>query len=100
MRRREFLGLLGGAAISWPAATRAQQTGPVRVIGTLFDMADNTPVAQSYITAFRDELAKLGWKEGSNLRIESRFSAGRPDQLRSLAKQLVDLQPDAILGRG
>ena len=69
MRRREFITLVGSMA-AWPLVARAQQAGPVRVIGTLFDLADNTPVAQSYITAFRNELAKLGWKEGSNLRIE------------------------------
>ena len=99
MRRREFITLVGSMA-AWPLVARAQQAGPVRVIGTLFDLADNTPVAQSYITAFRNELAKLGWKEGSNLRIESRFNAGHTDELRTLAKQLVDLRPDAILGRG
>ena len=100
MKRREFIRLLGGAAAAWPLIARAQQVGPVQVIGTLFDLPENTPIAQSYITAFRDELAKLGWKEGSNLRIESRFSASHTDQLRTLAKQLVDLRPDAILGRG
>ena len=100
MSRREFIRLLGGAADAWPLIARAQQVGPVQVIGTLFDLPENTPIAQSYITAFRDELAKLGWKEGSNLRIESRFSASHTDQLRTLAKQLVDLRPDAILGRG
>src|SRR5260370_986797 len=99
MGRREFITLRGGAA-AWPLIARAQQVGPVQVIGTLFDLTDNTPITQSYITAFRDELAKLGWKEGSNLRIESRFSAGYTDELTTLAKQLVDLRPDAILGRG
>jgi putative ABC transport system substrate-binding protein len=99
MRRRTFLGILGGAA-AWPLAGRAQQPDRVRVIGALFDLVDNSPVAQSYIAAFRDELAKLGWKEGSNLRIESRFNAGHTDELRTLAKQLVDMRPDAILGRG
>ena len=92
MRRREFITLLGGAA-AWPLIARVQQVGPVQVIGTLFDLTDNTPITQSYITAFRDELAKLGWKEGSNLRIESRFSAGHTDELRTLAEQLVDLRP-------
>jgi putative ABC transport system substrate-binding protein len=99
MKRRAFLGVLGGAA-AWPLSGRAQERDRVRVIGALFDMPDNTPVAQTYIAAFRDELAKLGWKEGSNLRIEFRFSAGQTDKLSTLAKQLVDLRPDAILGRG
>jgi putative ABC transport system substrate-binding protein len=99
MKRRQFIAGLGGAA-AWPLAGRAQQPDRMRVIGALFDLMDNSPVTQSYITAFRDELANLGWKEGSNLRIESRFSGGRTDELRTLAKQLVDLRPDAILGRG
>jgi putative tryptophan/tyrosine transport system substrate-binding protein len=99
MRRRAFLGVLGGVA-AWPLTGRAQQPDRVRVIGALFDLTENSPVAQSYIAAFRDELAKLGWKEGSNLRIESRFNAGHTDELRALAKQLVDLRSDAILGRG
>jgi putative tryptophan/tyrosine transport system substrate-binding protein len=99
MRRRAFLGVLGGVA-AWPLTGRAQQPDRVRVVGALFDLRDNSSVAQSYIAAFRDELAKLGWKEGSNLRIESRFNAGHTDELRTLAKQLVDLRPDAILGRG
>ena len=71
MRRREFITLVGGA-VAWPLIARAQQAGPVRVIGALFDQPDNAPIAQSYIAAFRDELAKLGWQEGGNLRIEIR----------------------------
>jgi putative ABC transport system substrate-binding protein len=100
MKRREFITLAGSAVAAWPHIARAQQAGSVRVIGALFDTTDNTPVAQSYIAVFRDELAKLGWNEGSNLRIESLFSGGHTDDLRTLAKQLVDLRPDAILGRG
>jgi cobalt-zinc-cadmium efflux system outer membrane protein len=95
MRRRTFLGVLGGAA-AWPLAGRAQQPDRVRVIGALFDLMDNTPVAQSYIAAFRDELAKLGWKEGSNLRIESRFNAGdmsEGDYLK-IRLQLLQFQSD------
>jgi putative ABC transport system substrate-binding protein len=52
------------------------------------------------VAAFRDELAKLGWKEGGNLRIEVRWSAGSADRVKAFAKELVDLRPDAILGRG
>jgi putative ABC transport system substrate-binding protein len=100
MKRREFITLVGGAVAAWPFIARAQQPDRVRVIGALFDLMDNTPIAQSYFGAFRDELAKLGWKEGSNLRIEARFSAGHTDGLRTLAKQLVDLRPDVLLARG
>ena len=55
-------------------------------------------IAQSWLTAFRGALTKLGWTEGSNLRIELRWSAGDADRMRAFAKELVDLRPDAILG--
>jgi putative tryptophan/tyrosine transport system substrate-binding protein len=67
-----------------------------RRIGVLMGFAENDPNAQSWVAAFRDALAKLGWAEGSNLRIELRWSAADPDKIRTLAKELVELQPDAI----
>ncbi len=96
MRRREFITLIGGA-VSWPLAARAQQ---VRLIGVLFEHAESNSDARSWLAAFRAELARLGWKEGSNLRIETRWSAGNTETMRTSAKELVDLRPDAILGRG
>jgi putative tryptophan/tyrosine transport system substrate-binding protein len=97
MRRREFITLLGGTVVAWPLAAHAQQTGAVRLIGVLMGYAESDAAAQSWIAAFRDALAKLGWMEGSNLRIELRWSAGDPDRMKTFAKELVDLRPDAIL---
>jgi ABC-type uncharacterized transport system substrate-binding protein len=97
MRRREFMALLGGAAVPWPLDARAQQPERVRRIGVLMAFAD--PTAQSYVTAFRGALTKLGWAEGSNLRTEVRWGAGDADKFRSFAKELVDLRPDAIVGQ-
>ena len=97
MRRREFITLLGGAAVAWPVAARAQQPERMRRIGVL--MAFAGPNAQSYATAFRDALTKLGWAEGRNLRTEVRWGAGDADKFRSFAKELVDLRPDAIVGQ-
>ena len=68
----------------------------MRRIGVLMGFAESDPTAQSWIAAFRDALAKLGWTEGSNLRIELRWGAADPDRIRSFAKELVDLRPDAI----
>jgi putative ABC transport system substrate-binding protein len=99
VRRREFITLIGSAA-AWPLAARGQPAGPVRLIGVLMDYAESDPFSQSLVAVFRDELAKLGWKEGGNLRIEVRWSAGSADRVRTFAKELVDLRPDAILGRG
>jgi putative tryptophan/tyrosine transport system substrate-binding protein len=100
MRRREFITLFGGAAAGWPLAARAQQDGRMRRVGVLFDHAESNSDAQSWLSAFRDELAKLGWKEGTNLRIEIRWSAGNAETLRTSAKELVNQRPDAIFGRG
>jgi len=98
MRRREFITLLCGAATTWPIAVRAQQPDRMRHIGVLMGYAESDRAAQSWLAAFRGALTKLGWTEGRNLRIELRWSADDPDRMRTLAKELVDLRPDAILG--
>src|SRR5262245_26878592 len=94
--RREFITLVGGAA-TWPLAARAQQMDRVRMIGELMGFADSDPIGQALLASFRDGLTKLGWVEGKNLWIESRWGGADPDRIRSLAKGLVDLRPDAIL---
>jgi putative tryptophan/tyrosine transport system substrate-binding protein len=95
MKRREFIALIGGAA-AWPVAVRAQQTDRVRLIGELIGFADGDPIGQALLASFRGGLTKLGWVEGKNLRIESRWGDADPDRIRSLAKELVGLRPDAI----
>jgi putative tryptophan/tyrosine transport system substrate-binding protein len=95
MRRREFIALLGGAA-AFPVAARAQQSERVRLIGVLVAFAESDAAGQSEVAGFRDALKKLGWTEGDNLRIESRWGAGEVDRIKTLAKELVDLRPDAI----
>ena len=97
MRRREFITLVGAAA-AWPLAARAQQPARMRLIGALVGNAESDRIAQSWLTVFRGALTKLGWTEGSNLRIELRWSANDADRMRTLAKELVDLRPDAIFG--
>src|SRR5258707_13387670 len=97
MRRRQFITLLGGA-VTCPLAASAQQPDRVRLIGVLMAYAQSDRVAQSWLAAFRDALAKLGWTEGSNLRIELRWSADNADRMRALAKELVELRPNAIFG--
>ncbi|HEX3340892.1 MAG TPA: ABC transporter substrate-binding protein [Pseudolabrys sp.] len=96
MRRRDFITLLGGATVAWPLAGHAQQTGPVRRIGVLIGFAESDPAVQSWLAAFRGALTKLGWTEGSNLRIELRWAGYDPDRMKTFAKELVDLRPDAI----
>jgi len=99
MRRREFIAYVGSTAVAWPPAIRAQPGGPMRLIGVLMGWPESDTRAQSWLAAFQGALAKLGWMEGSNLRIELRWSAPDADRLRTLAKELVDLRPDAIFSQ-
>ncbi len=99
MRRRDFITLIGGAATGWPLGAPAQQAAPIRLVGMLMGFAETDPAAQSLVTEFTSELTRLGWKSGSNLRIELRWGAGDTDRIRALAKELVGLQPDAIFGQ-
>jgi putative ABC transport system substrate-binding protein len=95
--RREFVTLLCAQA-AWPLAARAQQAEQVRRIGVLTGFAEHDAAERSQVAAFRDGLTKLGWTEGSNLRIELRSGGADPERARTLAKELVNLHPDAILG--
>src|SRR5271154_5508253 len=97
MQRRAFITLLGGTTVAWPLAAGAQQAGPVRRIGVLIGFAESDPAVQSWLAAFQGALAKLGWTEGSNLQIELRWAGYDPDRMKTFAKELVDLRPDAIL---
>ena len=98
MRRREFITLVGGAAAGWPLTAPAQQPDRMRLIGVLMGYAESDRAAQSWLAAFRGALPKLGWTEGSNLRIEVRWSVNDPAKMRTLAKELIDMRPNAILG--
>ena len=97
MRRREFITIVGWMAV-WPLAVRAQQPDRMRLIGVLTGFAERDAAGQSQVAAFRAALTRLGWIEGSNLRIELRSGGADPDRARTLAKELVGLRPDAILG--
>ena len=97
MRRREFITLLGGVA-SWPLTANAQQPHRARRVGVLMGYAESDPDAQAWYAAFRQGLQKLGWTEGQNTQIDTRWA--RPDDpelMRRFAKELVALQPDLLL---
>jgi putative ABC transport system substrate-binding protein len=95
LRRREFISLLGGAAV-WPLAARAQQPERIRRIGVLMGY----PEAQSEFASFVQELQKLGWAEGRNLRTDIRWGIpADPESMHRFAKELVALQPDLILSQ-
>jgi putative ABC transport system substrate-binding protein len=99
VRRREFISLLGGAA-AWPMTARAQQGERVRRIGALVLGPESDPNMRSQWTAFREELTKLGWIEGRNLRTDFRFGSNDLGRIRSDAAELVSLAPDVIVTNG
>jgi putative tryptophan/tyrosine transport system substrate-binding protein len=98
MKRREFITLLGSAAATWPLDARAKQPERVRLIAVLMNFLESDPAGQVGVSAFRNALKDLGWREGSDLRIEIRWAASDPGRLRTFAKELVELRPDAIVG--
>ena len=99
MKRREFITMLGGAAVAWPLAARAQQGERMRRIGVLVPFPESEPVAQARVAAFREGLQKLGWTEGRNIRIDTRWGALDAEAMQRFAKELVGLQPDLILSQ-
>ena len=97
MKRREFITLLGGAA-AWPLAARAQQGERMRRIGVLMGQTEGDPDTSARLGGFRQGLERLGWSEGRNVHLDTRFApAGARAQV--LAKELVALQPDVILAQ-
>ena len=99
MKRREFITLIG-AAVAWPIATGAQQPEQVRRLGLLMNVAAKDRVGQARIAAFLQTLAQYGWSDGRNLRIDTRWTDGNPDQIRKHALELAALAPDVILAPG
>src|SRR5262245_9324923 len=97
-RRREFVALLGGAAAAWALAARAQEPGRVRRIGVLSATAMNDPSQTAQLDTLRQGLDRLGWVEGRNLQIVLRYSEARLGRAQAIAKELVALRPDVILG--
>jgi putative tryptophan/tyrosine transport system substrate-binding protein len=100
MRRREFIGLIGGVAIAWPLAASAQQGTRMRRIGVLWSASEDDPVFQARQAAFLQGLQQLGWIDGQNVRIDNRWAAGNPANALQYAADLVALAPDVILASG
>ena len=100
MRRREFIILLGGAAVAWPLAARAQQADRMRRVGVLVSRIADDPEEQARLAAFVQGLQELGWTEGRNVRIDYRWAAGDADRSRTYAAELVALAPDVIVAAG
>jgi putative ABC transport system substrate-binding protein len=97
--RRAFVSLLAGAA-AWPVAAGAQQGARARRIGVLMSVSESDPEVRLRIAAFHEELQRLGWKPGSNVRLDYRWAQGRSDLLERYAAELVSASPDALLANG
>ena len=100
MKRREFITLLGGAAVAWPLASRAQKGERMRHIGVLMPSAADDPVGQIRLGAFLQGLQQLGWAVGSNVQIDIRWTTGDAGLSRKYAAELVALAPHVILAAG
>jgi putative ABC transport system substrate-binding protein len=97
LRRREFITLMGGGAVAWPLATRAQQPDRMRRISVLMASEQRDPDSQVRLAAFRQVLRQLGWTEGRNIQIDERWGAANPEILRTYVAELVGSAPDAVL---
>ena len=97
MKRRDFITLMGGAAAAWPLAASAQQHARMRRIGVLMPYDENEPVAMPRLSAFTQALSDLGWTDGRNVRVDLRWAGADTNRIRSLAQELVGLQPDILL---
>jgi putative ABC transport system substrate-binding protein len=100
VRRREVIATLGGVAVGWPLALRAQQPASMRRIGILHDYEAVDPEGKTQISAFSEQLRKLGWIEGENLEIQYRSAAVEGDLVRNAAAELITLKPEVVLAAG
>jgi putative ABC transport system substrate-binding protein len=100
MRRREFIGLIGGAGLVWPFAAHAQPSGPVRRIGVLMNRAANDPEGQARLAALQQGLEQAGWSIGRNVQIDLRWGEDDLDLEAKHAAELVALAPDLIFASG
>jgi putative ABC transport system substrate-binding protein len=96
MKRRDFITFLGGAA-AWPLAARGQQESAVRRVGALIGAAASEVEYQGYWAAFVQEMRRLGWSEGQNLRLDVRWNAGGAVLSHTYAAELIGLMPDVIV---
>ena len=97
MRRREFIGLLSGAAAAWPLAVRAQQSQRMRRVSVLLGVPENDPETKSRVRAFQLGMRDAGWIDGRNVQIEYRYAGTDPEAIKKHIAELIPLAPDVIL---
>lgn len=97
MRRRDFIKLIGGGAVAWPLAARAQQPERMRRVGVLMGYPEGDKQAQAGVSALRKGLQNLGWIEGQNIHSDYRWAGPDPEKARTYAKELAGMSPDVIV---
>jgi putative ABC transport system substrate-binding protein len=100
MNRREFIAVLSSAAAARPLAARAQQADRMRRLGVLMNRAADDPRGQAELAAFQQDLQQLGWSDGRNLRVDTRWGGNDVDRDRGYAAELVALAPDLLFANG
>src|SRR6516165_1638373 len=100
MRRRDLIKGFVGSVAAWPTVTRAQQRDRLRRIGVLMALAADDPTGQARFVAFVQALQELGWTDGRNVQIDTRWAAGDAERFRRYAAEFVALAPDVILASG
>ena len=98
MQRREFITLLGGAAVAWPLVARAQQS--MRRVAVIMVTPETDPVGQSRLKAFLQGFEKLGWTDGRNARFDIRWAGGSAERMREIVAEILALKPDVIVANG
>ncbi len=97
MQRREFITLIGGAAVASPLVAHAQQDDQKRRVGVLMAYVETDPEAKALLAEFKQGLSELGWTDRRNLRLDVRWAPGDVDAMRTYAKELLALKPDVVL---
>src|SRR5262245_16045746 len=100
LKRREFITFLGGVAMVWPLAARAQQGERMRRIGVIMQMAEKDPQAQLNVVGFQKGLLERGLNVGRNLRVDYRFGANSAERIRTAVAEILATSPDVILAHG
>jgi len=95
--RRQFISVLGGAAVAWPCARLAEAQDRLRQVGVLMGVAPNNTIFTGFLAAFAQQLGALGWTEGRNVHVEVRWWGGDPEQLQRAAAELLALKPDVVV---
>jgi putative tryptophan/tyrosine transport system substrate-binding protein len=97
VNRRQLITLLGGAAVAWPLAARAQQPERKRHIAVLMSGAERDPETQARLAGIRQGLSRFGWSEGRNVEVDYRYASASAEQARLFAKDLIALKPEVIV---